>query len=764
MSDDTASRSRNFIESIIDGHRKTGAYDGRVRTRFPPEPNGFLHIGHAKSICLNFGLGLQYGGETNLRFDDTNPAAEEQRFVDSILQDVRWLGFEPTRVVHASSYFDQLYAWAEKLVQDGRAYVCSLSLEEVRAQRGDLTTPGVPSPYRDRPVEESLTLLREMRDGLHPEGSHTLRAKIDMASPNVLMRDPLMYRIKHATHHATGDRWHIYPMYDYAHGLSDAIEGITHSICTLEFENNRELYDWFVDAVGFEQPPRQYEMARLNLTYTVMSKRKLKQLVEDAHVHGWDDPRMPTISGLRRRGVPASALRTFCQKVGVAKANSTVDIALLEHTIRDSLASSSPRRFAVVDPIPLEVTTWPADSRKEFSVWDFPDEQGAERTLSFSRTLYIDRSDIALDPPKGWRRLAPGARVRLRHAWVLTCDAIDVDEDGRITKVYASHDPDTWGRQPTDGKVRGVIHWVDASSAVPLDLHLVDRLFTVESPGADGDPMTQLNPDALLTHAAKGEPSLRDLPPGQHVQLERLGYFYKDPVSNHEALSLTRTIGLKDAWARKQTGPSPSTKVSSPTAPAGPRKTKAEVREAWLAANPELAAAHSRYTQTHGLTDELADPITRHAASCAWFDRVLESVQNPSTGATWMVNGVLAHVEAEALDTLPFGPGELAELANMVEEGSLNTGLAKKTLAVMFENGVNPETIARTNKWVVLTDPDVLNTHIAAVLEANPNQLSAYRGGKKKLFGFFIGKVMGATGGTAEPNLLRKLLAAALEG
>ncbi len=554
----TDSTPSNFIRNIIAEDLRQDKNGGRVQTRFPPEPNGYLHIGHAKSICLNFGLAAEYGGLCNLRFDDTNPSKEEVEYVDSIKADVRWLRFDwGDREHYASDYFDQLYQYALQLIGAGKAYVCDLSAEEVREHRGTLTEPGKDSPYRTRPVAENLDLFERMRAGEFPDGLRTLRAKIDMASPNLNMRDPVMYRILRAAHHRTGDKWCIYPTYDFAHGQSDSIEGITHSICTLEFEDHRPLYDWFLDQLGIHHP-RQIEFARLNLTYTVLSKRKLLGLVEGESVTGWDDPRMPTLAGLRRRGYTPAAIRDFCERIGVAKRNSTVDIAMLEHCLREDLNRSAPRAMAVLRPLRVVLDNYPEGQVEELEAVNNPEDPAmGTRRVPFSRVLYIEKEDFREDPPKGFFRLSPGREVRLRYAYIIKCvDAVKDPDSGEVTELRCTYDPDTKSGSARSGrKVKATLHWVSATHAIEAEVRLYDHLFTMENPddveeGADWKG--SLNPNSLerLT-AARVEPSLAAAAPGSHYQFERLGYFCVDSVDSRAgALVFNRTVPLRDTWAK----------------------------------------------------------------------------------------------------------------------------------------------------------------------------------------------------------------------
>jgi len=554
--DGTDSAPSDFIRDIIREDIKSGKFGGRVHTRFPPEPNGYLHIGHAKSICLNFGIAEEFGGLCNLRFDDTNPLKEEVEYIEAIKRDVRWLGFDwEDREYYASDYFDQLYEWAVELIKKGKAYVCDLSPEEIREYRGTLTEPGKESPYRNRSVEENLDLFKRMKAGEFEEGSRTLRAKIDMSSPNLNMRDPVMYRIIKAPHPRTGNKWCIYPTYDWAHGQCDSIEGITHSICTLEFEDHRPLYDWFLDQLGIHHP-RQIEFARLNLSHTVLSKRKLRILVEKGYVNGWDDPRMPTLAGMRRRGYTPEAIREFCRRIGVAKTNSLVDIALLEHCLRQDLNKRAPRRFGVLRPLKLVLVNYPEDLVEEMECINNPEDPSmGTRKVPFSRVLYIERDDFREDPPPKWFRLAPGREVRLRYAYLVTCVDVIKDENGEIIELHCTYDPETRGGWAPDGrKVRGTLHWVSAAHSLEAEVRLYDRLFIKANPleVEEGQDFTaNLNPRSLeVLTSCRVEPSLADAKPGDIFQFERKGYFCVDPDSANGKLVFNLTVTLRDTWAK----------------------------------------------------------------------------------------------------------------------------------------------------------------------------------------------------------------------
>lgn len=557
-SSEEASESLDFIREAIAEDTRSGRFDGQVQTRFPPEPNGYLHIGHAKAICLNFDVAAEFGGECNLRFDDTNPLKEEQEFVDAQLEDIRWLGYEPANVYYASDYFQRLYEWALALIQEGLAYVDDLSQEEMREYRGTLTEPGKNSPYRDRSVEENLDLFQRMKAGEFPDGSRVLRAKIDMSSPNINLRDPVMYRIRHAEHQRTGNEWCIYPMYDWAHGQSDSIEGVTHSLCSLEYLNHRPLYDWYLDQLDVSLHPQQLEFAKLHFTYTVTSKRRLLRLVEEGLVDGWDDPRMPTLAGQRRRGVPAKALRDLCNHVGVARTNSTVEIDLLEFYIRQELNRTANRVMAVLDPLPVVITNYPEEETEWLEAVNNPEDDSAgTRQVPFSRNLLIERDDFMEDPPRKFFRLAPGREVRLRWGYFIKCEEVVRDEQGEIVALHCTYDPETKGGYAPDGrKVRGTIHWVSADHAISAEVRQYDRLFKAENPFdvPEGEDFTfNLNPDSKsVLPDARLEPSVQDLPVGETVQFERKGYFCLDRDSSDGKLVFNRTITLRDTWAKIQ--------------------------------------------------------------------------------------------------------------------------------------------------------------------------------------------------------------------
>ncbi len=546
------SRAPDFIRTLVKEQLAAGMWGGKVVTRFPPEPNGYLHIGHAKAICLDFGLAAEFGGRCHLRFDDTNPTKEEQEYVDMIIEDVRWLGFDwGEHLYFASDYFEQLYQWAVELIKKGKAYVDDLSPDEIREYRGTLTEPGKESPYRNRSIEENLDLFARMRAGEFPDGSKTLRAKIDMASPNLNLRDPVMYRIRHTSHHRTGDKWCIYPMYDWAHGQSDAIEGITHSLCTMEYEDHRPLYDWFIEQLGIHHP-QQIEFARLNLSHTVVSKRKLLQLVNEGIVRGWDDPRMPTLRGLRRRGYTPEAIRDFCERVGVGKTQNVIELSLLEHCLREDLNKRAPRVMAVLHPLKVVIDNFPADRVEELEAINNPEDASAgTRTVPFTRELWIEQDDFREDPPKKYFRLAPGAEVRLRWAYLIKCTHVVKNERGEIVEVHCTYDPATLGTNPTDRKVKGTIHWVSTQYAVPAEVRLYETLFLSPKPDEDENWKASINPNSLqVLKECYVEPSLANAEVGSRYQFERIGYFCVDPDTRPGHLVFNRTVSLRDTWAK----------------------------------------------------------------------------------------------------------------------------------------------------------------------------------------------------------------------
>jgi glutaminyl-tRNA synthetase len=764
MADPT--RPQNFLADIVEADLAAGRNGGRVVTRFPPEPNGYLHIGHAKSILLNFGLAKAFGGRTHLRFDDTNPVTEETEYVDAIQGDVRWLGGEwGEHLYYASDFFDRMYACAERLVSEGKAYVDTQPQEVIREQRGSFERPGQASPFRDRPAAESLDLLRRMKAGEFPDGAMVLRARIDMGHPNVLMRDPLLYRIRHAHHHRTADRWCIYPMYDYAHPLEDAFEGVTHSICTLEFESNRELYDWVLDHLGPWDPrPRQYEFARLALGYTVMSKRKLLQLVNEGRVSGWDDPRLPTIAGLRRRGVTAEALRDFAELIGVAKNNSVVDIGKLEYAIRGDLEGRTPRALAVLSPLRVTLENWPAGRVDELDLpwWPAAPSRGA-RKVPFGRELLVEREDFALDPPRDWKRLAPGREVRLAGAYVIRCEGVERDEAGEITGLRCTADLASLG---ADRRVQGTLHWVDAARSVAAEVRLYDRLFRVEAPDAEGDFLSALNPGSLaLARGARVEPALAAAKPGDRFQFLRQGYFFVDPVDSRPGAPIfNRTISLKDTWAAKA-APKDEARRGRPERPAqaAPRASRAEQRAAAHAADPRLAERFARL-RAQGLSEDEADAVAGQAEVVAYFDAAVGVSGAPRTAARWLANDLLGLASGRALAELPLSPAAFGRFVALVEQGRLTPAAGKTLLAEVAASGGEPEARMRALGLEKKDDRSAVEAAVGRALAAHPAEAARFRAGERKLLGVLVGAAMKAAGGAADASLVRKVLEERLAG
>ncbi|HKI56493.1 MAG TPA: glutamine--tRNA ligase/YqeY domain fusion protein [Trueperaceae bacterium] len=791
--------SPNFITDIIDRDLEAGTHR-RVVTRFPPEPNGYAHIGHAFASFLDFGLAEDYGGACRLRFDDTNPDVEEMRFVTSIEEDMRWLGWRwegATRF--ASDYFEQLYGLAERLIGMGDAYVDSLPTEEIQRMRGTVERPGTPSPYRGRPAEENLDLFRRMRAGEFAGGAHVLRAKIDMASANMKLRDPLLYRIVHAEHYRTGGAWCIYPFYDFQHPLSDAIEGVSHSLCSLEFVDNRDLYDWLVDRLfpGRERP-RQYEFGRRNLEYTVVSKRRLIRLVNEGHVDGWDDPRMPTLAGLRRRGVRPEAVRDFAGRIGVSRTNRTVDMALLEHSIRDDLNTLAPRVLAVIDPLPVTLTNVEAGETLDAPYWppDVPREGG--RALPFGPRLVIEREDFAEDPPRGYRRLAPGRAVRLRHAYVIRCDEVVKDASGRVTELRCSVLADSLGRNPEGVKVAGAIHWLSEPDALPAEFRLYDRLFTAAEPGAGGeDFLTHLNPASLVVRRGYVEPSVAGDPADTRYQFERLGYFWRDPAAGDASgpAVFIRIVTLKDSWARREASRA-GAGDGEPAAAAGPGAGGRGARRAsrprkgtpgvWRTAteashpedgvNEEEAAVQAagldphhrglfeRFRRDFGISSEDAAQIAERDDLAGFFEAAVAEHGDAVQVANWVVNDLVRALKGRALNGLGITPERLAHLLRLVDDGTVTIPVARELFTEVVRSGTDPEMLVRERGLERLADEDALREIIARILAEHPSEVAAFRDGKSGLKGFFVGQVMRATQGRADPQLVQRLVGETLGG
>jgi glutaminyl-tRNA synthetase len=774
----------DFIRDIIDADLRDGTHQ-RVATRFPPEPNGYLHIGHAKSICLNFGLAAEYHGTCNLRYDDTNPTKEDVEYVESIEADVRWLGFTPSAVLFSADYFERMYNWAEALVCSGKAYVCDLNDEDIRAYRGTLSEPGSASPWRDRSVDDNLDYLRRMRAGEFPDGARTLRAKIDMASANMKMRDPLLYRIRHAHHHRSGDAWCIYPMYDYAHPLEDAIEGITHSICTLEFENNRELYDWVMDntgaaqASGHARAPRQYEFARLALDFTVMSKRKLLQLVTNKVVDGWDDPRMPTIAGMRRRGYSADSIRAFCDLIGVAKANSSVDIGKLEYCVRDDLNHTAPRVLAVVAPLPFEISNYETLSTQasiELDAPYWPADVGkpGNRTVAFGATVLLDRGDFQESPGSDFLRLAPGRTVRLRYAFCITCDEVVRNTDGTIAKLRGRVHPETkaGAKLHSGGKIWGVLHWVDQATSLPAQIRMYDRLFTVAKPeDGGGDFLAHMNPQSLVVvDGARVEAGLGSAAIGSRWQFERTGYFVVDMIdSKPDDLVFNRIIDLGQKAAAADV--SAEIKAAKPTVQA-PRNIKAttrpkskspqEFREEARNRDPQLQESFVAITTALDGNANDADLLAGDNFTAQFFTSVHQSGVAPAVVAKWMINELPRVLGDQELATSAVDPVRFGQLLAAVQSGAASTNAAKLVLAQLGQDANRGATIADLLGRVATTGGggDIEQT-IANVLQQNVDKVAQFKNGKTGLLGFFVGAVMKSNPGL-DAGAVNKAVTAAL--
>lgn len=768
----------NFIRDIVDEDLATGRHK-RVVTRFPPEPNGYLHIGHAKSICLNFGIARDYAMRgvpscCHLRFDDTNPTREDVEYVEAIKRDIQWLGFDwGDKLFFASDYFERMYEIALFLIRQDQAYVDSSTLEEIRQQRGTLTEPGQPNRFRQRCVDENLDLFARMRKGEFPDGTHVLRAKIDLAAKNMLMRDPVLYRIRHAHHHRTGNAWCIYPMYDYAHPLSDAFEHITHSICTLEFENNREFYDWLI---GQAQPllqavPHQYEFARLSLACTMMSKRNLLKLVEEKVVSGWDDPRMPTIAGLRRRGYTPEAIRDFADMIGVAKANSQVDFEKLEYCIRNDLNHRAPRRMCVLEPLLVVLSNYPQGQTEEVIAQDFPAEvnRPGSRSLRFSRTLWIDRQDFAEVPQKGFHRLSPGQEVRLLYAYVIRCDEVVKDATGQVIELRCSFDPESRSGE-TSRRVKGNIHWVEAASALPCEVRLYDRLFVSEQPGDTHDFHEDLNPESLKVHqTAFVEPTVAADPPGFRYQFARQGYFSRDPVEVG-ALVFNRIVGLRDSWAKQNQPEMENKPVDAQTAQDSEiqtveadkcrpqKKTRAQFRAAAREKDPRLAACYARYLGDWGLGEEEADVLSGETAIADFFEAACATYPKPQSLAKWMMGEVLRAAKDRPLGEWSLRPEQLAQVAQRVDAGDISVGAGKTLLADLLQSGGDVNALVEKLGLRKLSDEAALLAVLDKILAEQAENVARYKAGKKTLLGFFVGQVLKATSGAADPALLRTLV------
>ncbi len=747
------SESKDFLRTIVENDLKSGKYN-EVVTRFPPEPNGFPHIGHAKSICINFGIANDYNGYCNLRMDDTNPTTEDTKYVEALKDAVEWLGFKwgSNTVYYTSDYFQKIYEYAVQLIKMGKAYVDSINEEEMREYRGTVTQAGRRSEFANRTIEENLDLFERMKKGEFKDGEHVLRAKIDMSAANMKMRDPLLYRIRHSHHFRTGDKWCIYPMYDYAHCLSDYIEGVTHSICTLEFENNRDIYDWVLDTLELPKPrPYQHEFARLGINYTVMSKRKLLELVNGNYVSGWDDPRMPTIAGYKRRGYTKESILNFCDQIGIAKANSMVDVSQLEFCIRDDLNTKAPRVMAVLDPIKVTIENY--NGSEEIDAPYFPHDIPKEgsRKISFSNELYIEREDFSENPVKGYNRLTLEQPVRLRHAYIITCKEVIKDASGNIVEIKAEYNPNSKSGSDTSGiKVKSAIQWVSAKDAKKIEVRLYDRLYKNESP----EGLEDLNPNSLtIIKDALIEPAVITDKADVRFQFEREGYFYADPIDyTDENPVFNKIVGLKDSWAKKtKTEDKPVEKVV----------VKQEVKkEAVIGTEQEMSesqkALFEKYTSKLGLNNEVSNILSRDEELSKFYEEALLELNSPITIANIVANDVAK--ELKQSDKLKFDAKQIAQLVKMIDEEIISNKIAKQVFEEMVKTGENPSKIVEDKGLVQITDVNIISPIIDEVIAKNPDNVAKYKAGNDKLFGFFVGQVLKATDGKANPKVVNDLV------
>ncbi len=742
-------RSKDFLRRVVEEDLKAGKYQ-EIVTRFPPEPNGFPHIGHAKSISINFGIAKDYQGRCNLRMDDTNPTTEDTQYVEALKDAVQWLGFKWDKEVrYTSDYFSKLYEYAIKLIKMGKAYVDSLPEEEMREYRGTVTQAGKRSKYANRSVKENLELLEGMKKGEFKEGEHVLRAKIDMASPNMKMRDPLLYRIKHAHHFRAGDEWAIYPMYDFAHCLSDYIEGVTHSICTLEFENNREIYDWVLETLELEPPrPYQHEFARLNINYTVMSKRKLLELVEKEVVSGWDDPRLPTIAGLRRRGYTPESILNFCEQIGVAKANSVVDVAQLEFSIRDDLNPKVPRVMCVLDPLKVTITNYEGSEELDASYYPHDVPKEGSRKVPFSKEIYIERDDFMENPTKGYFRLTPEQPVRLKHAYIISCKEIIKDEQGNVVEIKAEYYPNSKSGSDRSGiKVRSAIQWVEANEAKEIEVRLYDRLYNKEIP----EGIEDINPNSLkVVKNALIEPAVITQKPDIRFQFERHGYFFADPVEySDEKPIFNRIVSLKDSWAKK--------KKTDRTKPKTEPK-KVQIDGEVTPMTQEEEARFEKYTNELKLNSEVANTLARDKQLSSFYEEALTTYSNPVNIANLVTNEVARELKSKTIGELKFKPKNIANLIKMVDDETISTKIAKQVFEEMSRSGQEPQKIVESKGLVQISDPAVLLPIIEEVMAKNPDNVEKFRAGNSKLFGFFVGQVLKATKGKGNPKVVNELI------
>ncbi|WP_024955552.1 glutamine--tRNA ligase/YqeY domain fusion protein [Sulfurospirillum arcachonense] len=744
--------SKDFLRLKVDEDLKSGKYK-EVITRFPPEPNGFPHIGHAKSICINFGIARDYNGHCNLRMDDTNPTKEDTKYVEALKDAVEWLGFDyGENCCFTSDYFPKLYDYAVQLIKMGKAYVDSLNEDDMREFRGTVKEAGKRSIYAQRSVEENLELFEKMKNGEFKDGEHVLRAKIDMSAANMKMRDPLLYRIRHAHHFRAGDDWCIYPMYDFAHCLSDYIEGVSHSICTLEFENNRAIYDWVLNELNLQLPrPYQYEFARLGINYTVMSKRKLLELVEGDYVHGWDDPRLPTIAGYKRRGYTPESILNFCDQIGIAKANSMVDVSQLEFCIRDDLNKKVPRVMCVLDPVKVSIENYDGSEKIEASYYPHDVPKEGNRKLPFSREIYIERDDFNENPPKGYFRLTPEQPVRLKHAYILTCKEVIKDDNGNVIEIKAEYHPDSKSGSDTSGiKVKSAIQWVDAKKAKQIEVRLYDRLYKNESP----EGLEDLNPNSLhVNKNALIEPAVIEEKPDERFQFERQGYFYADPIDyTNEKPVFNKIVGLKDSWGKKATSNKPTPKQVA---------KKVQIDGEIAPMSEEQEALFAKYTKNLGLNNEIANILARDEQLSSFYEEALLVISSPISLANIVTNEVGRELKKES--ELKFNAKQIAELVKMIDDATISSKIAKQVFEEMITSGENPEVIVEAKGLVQISDPAQIEPIIDEVIKNNPENIAKFKAGNTKLLGFFVGQVLKSTGGKANPAVVNKLVAGRLK-
>ncbi len=749
------SENKDFLRTIVEEDLKSGKYK-EIVTRFPPEPNGFPHIGHAKSICINFGIASDYHGHCNLRMDDTNPTTEDTKYVEALKDAVEWLGFEwGDNVNFTSDYFSQIHDYAIELIKMGKAYVDSLTEDEIREYRGTVTEAGKRSKYAERSLEENLNLFERMKNGEFKNGEHVLRAKIDMSAANMKMRDPLLYRIRHAHHFRTGDKWCIYPMYDFAHCLSDYIEGVSHSICTLEFENNRDIYDWVLDTLGLKvSRPYQHEFARLGINYTVMSKRKLLELVEGGQVSGWDDPRLPTIAGYKRRGYTPESILNFCDQIGIAKANSMVDVAQLEFCIRDDLNTKVPRVLCVLEPLKVTIENYEGSEEIDAPYYPHDIPKDGSRKIPFSKNIYIERDDFMENPPKDYFRFTPEQPVRLRHAYIISCKEVIKDANGKIIEIKAEYYPDSKsGSDDTSGiKVKSAIQWVSAAEAKKVEIRLYDRLFKDEAP----EGVEDINPDSLhIIKNALIEPAVITDKPDERFQFERQGYFYVDPIDyTDENPVFNKIVGLKDSWSKK-------TKVTE-SAPE-PQAKKVQVDGEVAPMSEAQKTLFDKYSLELGLNSEVANTLARDEHLSSFYEEALSVLNNPVALANIVVNEVARELKQMQASELKFNAKQIAELVKLVDDGTISSTIAKQVFEEMAMSGENPTQIVEAKGLVQISDPSKILPIIDEIIAKNPDNVHKFKAGNTKLLGFFVGQVLKATGGKANPQVVNELVARKLK-